>query len=111
MEMVRADLLDRRRAYRMGENELVLQGMRGAPRRPVRWNSGSAERAVLAKLAEHQAQTVSRRVLLRHVWKDPAIDARVLDTTVERLRDGLGPPGAALESTTRRGYRLRATEA
>jgi uroporphyrinogen-III synthase len=109
LEMVRAELLQRRRCYRVGPNQLVLQGsavlVDGTP-----VVLGEPERAVLAKLAEHPGRTVSRRILLRHVWKDPSVGPEVLERAVESLRLGLGPPGGAVESAPRKGYRLRVIE-
>jgi uroporphyrinogen-III synthase len=107
VRLVRQELVDRRRRYRVGATELVLQGsvvlIDGDPVRLT-----DRERAVLAKLAERPGAMISRRVLLRHVWKDPNVDPRVLETTIGRLRAKLGPSGSALETTVRRGYRLRA---
>jgi uroporphyrinogen-III synthase len=109
LEMVRAELIERRRCYRVGPNQLVLQGsavlVDGTP-----VVLGEPERAVLAKLAERPGETVSRRVLLRHVWKDPSVGPEVLEGAVESLRLGLGPPGGAVESAPRKGYRLRVIE-
>lgn len=105
--LVAEELVERRRCYRLEDNELVLQGsvvlVDGAPVRLT-----DRERAVLSKLAERPGTTISRRVLLRHVWKDPRVDPHVLETTVGRIRAKLGPSGAALETAVRRGYRLRA---
>lgn len=107
--ILRERLMERRRRYLMGSTELVVQGcVVLVDGRPV--TLGDAERAVLVKLAERPGTTVSRRVLLRHVWKDPRVEPNILEATITRLRTELGRSGAALESTARRGYRLRAVE-
>jgi uroporphyrinogen-III synthase len=109
VRLVADHLAARRRSFRIGASELVLQGsLVLVDRRLVALTE--SERAVLAKLVDRPGTTVSRRVLLRHVWKDPTVDPVVLDTAVTSLRFKLGPPGHALEFSTRRGYRLRATE-
>lgn len=107
VRLVAQELSERRRCYRVGDLEMVLQGsvvLIGG--QPV--GLTDRERAVLAKLVEQPGATISRRVLLRHVWKDPSVDPHVLETTVGRLRAKLGPSGVALETAVRRGYRLRA---
>ncbi|MDE3203663.1 MAG: winged helix-turn-helix domain-containing protein [Acidobacteriota bacterium] len=108
--LVRDELLSSRRRLLAGPNEIVLQGsavlVDGWP-----VSLSDTERAVLTKLAEHPGATVSRRVLLRHVWKDPSVGGDVLDRAVERLRDELGPTGGAVELAARRGYRFRAVRA
>lgn len=110
VRLVGDELVLRRQCLRMGAGELVLQGaVVLIDGRPV--SLTERERAVLAKLAERPGATVSRRILLRHVWKDPSIDPGELDATVGHLRVKLGPAGAALESAVRRGYRLRAVSA
>ena len=107
VRLVAEELAGRRRCYRVGDLEMVLQGsVVLIDGRPV--GLTERERAVLAKLVEQPGATISRRVLLRQVWKDPTVDPHVLETTVGRLRSKLGPSGAALETAVRRGYRLRA---
>jgi uroporphyrinogen-III synthase len=107
VQLLREVLLELRRSYRLGSSELVLQGsVVVVDGRSLQLED--CERAVLVKLAEKPGSTVSRRVLLRHVWKDPSVDPAVLDATVARLRAELGPAGSGLETAARRGYRLRA---
>ena len=107
VRLVADELSERRRRYRVGEIEMVMQGsVVTIDGEPVRLTD--RERAVLAKLVERPGAMISRRVLLRHVWKDPSVDPGVVESTVGRLRSKLGPSGAALETAVRRGYRLRA---
>lgn len=110
VRLVRDQLLARRRYYRLGESEMLMQGslvlMDGQLIALT-----NRERAVLAKLADHPGATFSRRVLLRHVWKDPTVDPGALDEAVAALRRKLGPAADSLETTVGRGYRLRAREA
>jgi uroporphyrinogen-III synthase len=107
VQMLREQLLARRRRYHVGPTELVLQGSIVVADGVV-LQLDDCERAVLVKLAEKPGSNVSRRVLLRHVWKDPSVDPAVLEAAVIRLRDELGSAGLGLEATSRRGYRLRA---
>ncbi|HEY3942057.1 MAG TPA: uroporphyrinogen-III synthase [Acidimicrobiales bacterium] len=99
----------RRRAYRVGTTEMILQGS-------VAVVDGNAlrltdrERAVLTKLVDRAGATVTRSVLLRDIWQDPGVDSHVLDMAVRRLRTKLGPGGEAIETAVRRGYRFSATE-
>lgn len=106
VRLVQEELLARRRRFRVGPTELVLQGsvvlIDGEPVRLT-----ERERAVLDKLAERPGAIISRRLLLRQVWKDPGVDPHVLETTVGRLRAKLGPSGAAVQAAARRGYRLQ----
>lgn len=106
VRLVADSLLGRRRPYSVGAHQLVLQGsvalVDGQPMRLT-----ALEHAVLAKLAAEQGATVSRRVLLRDVWKDAPVDPHVLETVVGRLRSKLGPAGGTVETAVRRGYRLQ----
>lgn len=106
VRLVAEALQARARRYRFDGRELVLQGsVVLVDGQPVRLTE--RERALLAKLAERPGATVSRRVLLRHVWKDPGVDPHVLETAVGRLRAKLGVSSQVLETAVRRGYRLR----
>jgi uroporphyrinogen-III synthase len=40
------------------------------------------------------------------VWGTPDADEHTVEVTVARLRRRLGPAGKAVQTTTRRGYRL-----
>jgi uroporphyrinogen-III synthase len=109
VRLVARELAGRRLRYRVGACELVLQGslvlIDGRPARLT-----ERERAVLVKLAEHPGATVSRRVLLRHVWKDPSVDPAELERAVSGLRSKLGLAAAGLDTAPGRGYRLWAVE-
>lgn len=109
VRLVSEQLLLRRRAYRAGSTEMVLQGS-------VAVVDGKAlrltdlERAVLIKLVDQAGGTVTRTALLRDVWRDPGADPHVLEMAVRRLRAKLGPAGEAIETAVRRGYRFTGTE-
>ncbi len=64
------------------------------------------ERSVLAVLAERPGAVHSKRSLLRSVWGPTEIDEHVVEVTVGRLRQRLGPASAGIETVMRRGYRL-----
>lgn len=64
------------------------------------------ERSVLAALAERPGAVHSKRSLLRSVWGPTEIDEHVVEVTIGRLRQRLGPASAGIETVMRRGYRL-----
>jgi uroporphyrinogen-III synthase len=64
------------------------------------------ERSVLAVLAERPGAVHSKRSLLRSVWGPSELDEHVVEVTVGRLRQRLGPASAGIETVMRRGYRL-----
>jgi uroporphyrinogen-III synthase len=64
------------------------------------------ERDVLVALADRPGVVRSKQQLLEAVWGNDASDEHVVEVTVGRLRQRLGPHGAALETVFRRGYRL-----
>lgn len=108
VRLVADTLRARRRPYQVGRSTLVFQGsVVLVDDRPVRLTD--RERAVLATLAARPGATVSRQSLLRRVWRDPAADAHVLETTVGRLRAKLGSAGSSIQTSVRRGYRLSVT--
>ncbi len=107
VRLVSEMLVARRRQYRIGGTDLVLQGsVAMVGERPVHLTD--LEVAVLARLAARPGATVTRQALLRDVWNDPHVDPHVLETAVGRLRAKLGPAGQAIETAVRRGYRLNA---
>lgn len=65
------------------------------------------ERSVLAVLSERQGAVVSKGVLLQRVWQGDG-DEHVVEVTVARLRQRLGPAGSSIRTVVRRGYRLGA---
>jgi uroporphyrinogen-III synthase len=64
------------------------------------------ERSVLDVLAERPGAVHSKRSLLRSVWGPTELDEHVVEVTVGRLRQRLGPASAGIETVMRRGYRL-----
>jgi uroporphyrinogen-III synthase len=64
------------------------------------------EREVLEVLASRPTAVVSKGELLRRVWGTPDADEHTVEVTVARLRRRLGPAGKAVQTITRRGYRL-----
>jgi DNA-binding response OmpR family regulator len=68
---------------------------------------------LLAELAAHLGQVLSRQQLLQRVWEyDHFGDVRLVDVTVRRLRVKLEPDPAQpvhLVTLRGRGYRLQAT--
>jgi len=109
--MVRAlatDFATRRRALTLGGHVVNLQG------RMARVGEGDPvllsdrEREVLAVLADRPGVVVSKAALLRQVWADET-DEHVVEVTVGRLRQRLGPAGLGIETVVRRGYRLSET--
>jgi uroporphyrinogen-III synthase len=63
------------------------------------------ERDLLTALAERPGAVWSKAELLSRVW-DEGADEHSVEVMVGRLRQRLGPHGAALETVFRRGYRL-----
>lgn len=64
------------------------------------------ERSVLEVLADAGGAVVPKRRLLRAVWGASFDDQHAVEVAVARLRRGLGPAAAAVETVPRRGYRL-----
>jgi uroporphyrinogen-III synthase len=64
------------------------------------------ERAVLDALAERPGVVWSKDELLSRAWAGAESDPHVVEVTVGRLRQRLGPAGAGVETVIRRGYRL-----
>ncbi|MBK5222300.1 MAG: uroporphyrinogen-III synthase [Acidimicrobiia bacterium] len=64
------------------------------------------ERGVLAALATNPGAVLSKRALLRAVWGGIEGDEHVVEVTVGRLRQRLGPAAVGIETVVRRGYRL-----
>jgi eukaryotic-like serine/threonine-protein kinase len=82
-------------------HELRLGGL------PVELESKPLE--VLTVLLHHAGEVVTKRELLDEVWRDRVTVEHVLATAVGKLRQALGPEGAALIVTVPRiGYRLAA---
>lgn len=64
------------------------------------------ERLVLDVLAERPGVVWSKQDLLARVWDGGESDPHVVEVTVGRLRQRLGPAGVGVETVIRRGYRL-----
>jgi uroporphyrinogen-III synthase len=64
------------------------------------------ERFVLDVLAERPGVVWSKDDLLARVWDGAESDPHVVEVTVGRLRQRLGPAGVGIETVIRRGYRL-----
>lgn len=64
------------------------------------------ERLVLDVLAGRPGVVWSKDDLLARVWDGAESDPHVVEVTVGRLRQRLGPAGVGIETVIRRGYRL-----
>jgi uroporphyrinogen-III synthase len=99
-----AELSSRRRCLRLAGTEVVIQGavlvIDGE-----RVVLSDRERDVLELLLARSGAVVSRAELMRSVWSADA-DEHALEVTITRLRNRLGPAGAAIRTVVRRGYRL-----
>lgn len=66
------------------------------------------ERDILHALADNFGVVISKRQLLHRIWPGGEAEEHVVEVTVARLRQRLGPAGAGVETVFRRGYRLSA---
>jgi uroporphyrinogen-III synthase len=98
-------LFQRRRELRHERGELVVQGRAVLVEGSV-VHLSPREHAVLARLLRRAGAVVPKDALLRQGWRDAAVDAHAVETTVARLRRRLGPAGEALCAVPGRGYRL-----
>lgn len=64
------------------------------------------ERALLAALASKPGAVLSKKQLLQRVWQGAESDEHLVEVTVGRLRQRLGPAAAGIQTIVRRGYRL-----
>jgi uroporphyrinogen-III synthase len=64
------------------------------------------ERALLDVLLERPGAVHSKRDLLRRVWQGDETDEHLVEVTVARLRQRLGPASEGIETVVRRGYRV-----
>jgi uroporphyrinogen-III synthase len=102
-------LFQRRRELRHERGELVVQGRAVLVEGSV-VHLSPREHAVLARLLRRAGAVVPKDALLRQGWRDAAVDAHAVETTVARLRRRLGPAGEALCAVPGRGYRLAVDE-
>lgn len=63
------------------------------------------ERRLLEAILEGDGAVVSKDRIAARAW-DAAVDGHTVEVAVNRLRRKLGPGAAALETSTRRGYRI-----
>jgi uroporphyrinogen-III synthase len=68
------------------------------------------EAQLLSALVDAGGAVVAKEQLARTVW-EPSAAPHVVEVTVARLRQRLGPMGSALETVPRRGYRIAAEAA
>lgn len=66
------------------------------------------ERALLEVLIERPGAVHAKSALLERVWGPDESDTHVVEVTIGRLRQRLGPAGAGIETVLRRGYRTSA---
>ncbi len=66
------------------------------------------ERALLTALLDRQGAVLSKPELLRRVWRGTETDEHLVEVTVARLRQRLGPASDGIETVVRRGYRVSA---
>ena len=99
---------ERSQGLRLGGHDVRLQG------RFVLVDDGDPislsdrERGVLHALAERPGVVHPKASLLAAIWGDGESDEHVVEVTVGRLRQRLGPAGVGVETVVRRGYRLSA---
>ncbi|HEX9682510.1 MAG TPA: uroporphyrinogen-III synthase [Acidimicrobiales bacterium] len=102
-------LRTRVRELRLGTTTVRIQGtMVFVDDSPIRLTD--RERSVLGVLADRPGHVVSKRELLRHVWRGTGADVHAVEMTVTRLRRKLGTAGSSVETVVRRGYRIAAHE-
>ncbi len=67
------------------------------------------EYALLEYLMRHKNQTLSRSLILYHVWANMDIDSNIVDVYIKRLREKLETPNAPqlIQTVRGSGYRLR----
>lgn len=66
------------------------------------------EKALLSALLVRPGAVRSKRELLQDVWRGAESDEHLVEVTVARLRQRLGPASAGIETVVRRGYRASA---
>jgi len=91
-------------AVRVQGRAVVVHGCASGPSEVV-WLTDK-ERLVLDALAERPGVVWSKDELLERAWAGSESDPHVVEVTVGRLRQRLGPAGAGVETVIRRGYRL-----
>lgn len=99
---------ERSQRLRLGGHEVRLQGrfVLVGDGDPI--SLSDRERGVLHALAERPGVVHPKAALLKAIWGGGESDEHVVEVTVGRLRQRLGPAGVGVETVVRRGYRLSA---
>lgn len=96
--------------FDLGPNRVRVQGrmvmIEAAVGEPAVVHLSERERALLGVLLERPGAVHSKRDLLRRVWQDSETDEHLVEVTVARLRQRLGPAAEGIETVVRRGYRV-----
>ncbi|MGB3733936.1 MAG: uroporphyrinogen-III synthase [Ilumatobacter sp.] len=93
---------------RLGGATIRLQGRLVAFEDGVQALLTERERAILDVLLERPGVVRSKHELLRLVWHGSESDEHLVEVTVARLRQRLGPAAQGIETVIRRGYRASA---
>lgn len=59
---------------------------------------------------DHQQQVCSRDLILSSVWGDSAVETRIVDTYIKKIRKLLGPHAKMISTVFGSGYRFEATD-
>ncbi len=97
---------DRARQFLLAGQQVRMQGRLVAISGQEPVSLSDRERDVLQALARKPSAVVAKAALLREVWGEGESDEHLVEVTVARLRQRLGPAGAGVETVVRRGYRL-----
>jgi uroporphyrinogen-III synthase len=108
VQRVTAELSASRRVLSIGGLPVAVQGRALVIGDERVWLS-DREHAVFHALVQKPGAVVPRALLLR-IWGSNDSDGHVVDATIARLRQRLGPAAEAVVSVPRRGYRLDAEE-
>lgn len=110
VQQIAAHFAQRRATFDLGRTRVSVQG------RMVMIDVGSGdptvahlserERALLGVLLERPGVVHSKRDLLRRVWSGSETDEHLVEVTMARLRQRLGPAADGIETVVRRGYRV-----
>jgi uroporphyrinogen-III synthase len=97
-------LASRRRTVTLGGAAADIQGT-AVRSRDIEVSLSRREAQLLSALVDAGGAVVAKDVLARTVW-EPSAAPHLVEVTVARLRQRLGPIGSALETVPRRGYRI-----
>ena len=92
----------------MAGTSVRVQGRLAADRRRAEAWLTDRERALLTALLDQPGAVLSKPELLRRVWNGTETDEHLVEVTVARLRQRLGPAADGIETVVRRGYRVTA---